>query len=275
MADATVTADPATAADPAASNSPDPELTDAQLWASALAERSYGAATGQMIDQHLSHQESLATALDTSISTLEGCIASLGDQQDGDLPKDIIARRVAARRAQMISEAQPRHDDMLRQSQRDAQAARYLLARIDGSPVRLLASEKIGSEERQRYTTQTMNAGPAELENLSQLAVATGNRVLAACIIQRNDSLKKTDRRFSSQGLANAVCGDEWRATVDKCRQSITRHDHLISRERAFRTGKSDPNLKLRIGVAKMIAGEAQRKADQLNAMGRQMRQGH
>jgi len=101
-----------------------------------------------------------------------------------------------------------------------------------GSSVELLSRVGLGSSERATYAMQIANAGESEIKNLAAYAIATGNRMLAAAVLAQangvsfkpegssdraaeNARLKRTSWTLLKRGLADAICGDDWRKVTD------------------------------------------------------------
>ena len=128
------------------------------------------------------------------------------------------------------------------------------------SPVQMLAREGLGSERRSRLLHQIEKSGQIELASLAALAASTGDKELAAALLTRNSGLPVNDRAFSSQALADALVGDEWR----KVNQAIAEVDRLaveaVHADSAFETGK--PNATRAVSIALMRRDEQAMGAD-------------
>lgn len=128
------------------------------------------------------------------------------------------------------------------------------------SPVQMLAREGLGSERRSRLLHQIEKSGKIELASLAALAASTGDKELAAALLTRNSGLPISERAFSSQELADALVGDEWR----KVTQAIAEVDRLaieaVHADSAFETGK--PNGTRAVNIALMRRGEQAIGAD-------------
>jgi hypothetical protein len=128
------------------------------------------------------------------------------------------------------------------------------------SPVQMLAREGLGSERRSRLLHQIEKSGTVELASLAALAASTGDKELAAALLTRNSGLPVNDRAFSSQELADALVGDEWR----KVNQAIAEVDRIaveaVHADSAFETGK--PNTTRAVNIALMRRDERAMGAD-------------
>lgn len=117
------------------------------------------------------------------------------------------------------------------------------------SPVQMLAREGLGSERRSRLLHQIEKSGKIELASLAALAASTGDKELAAALLTRNSGLPINDRAFSSQELADALVGEEWR----KVTQAIAEVDRLaveaVHADSAFETGKPNPTRAVSIAL--------------------------
>ncbi|WDR03094.1 hypothetical protein PSQ19_02510 [Devosia algicola] len=128
------------------------------------------------------------------------------------------------------------------------------------SPVQMLAREGLGSERRSRLLHQIEKSGQIELASLAALAASTGDKELAAALLTRNSGLPVNDRAFSSQELADALVGDEWR----KVNQAIAEVDRIaveaVHADSAFEMGK--PNATRAVNIALMRRDEQAMGAD-------------
>lgn len=108
------------------------------------------------------------------------------------------------------------------------------------SPVQMLAREALGSERRSRIMHQIEKSGPVELASLAALAASTGDKELGAALLTRNSGVAHSERAFSSQDLADALVGDDWR----KVTQAIMEIDRLaieaVQADSAFETGRAN-----------------------------------
>ena len=128
------------------------------------------------------------------------------------------------------------------------------------SPVQMLACEGLGSERRSRLLHQIEKSGQIELASLAALAASTGDKELAAALLTRNSGMSVNNRAFSSQELADALVGDEWR----KVNQAIAEVDRIaveaVHADSAFETGK--PNATRAVNIALMRRDEQAMGAD-------------
>ncbi len=119
------------------------------------------------------------------------------------------------------------------------------------SPVQVLSREGLGTPERSRYHEQLSAAGPRELQNYAQWAVANGNRILAAAVLSRLDALPREQRPMVAVEFANKVVGEEYKQTRDAMRRIRLATQSAINVNRDFERGRPDPTSKIALGLAK------------------------
>jgi hypothetical protein len=131
------------------------------------------------------------------------------------------------------------------------------------SPVMMLTREGLGSERRSRLINQIEKSGPTELASLAALAASIKDKELGAALLTRNSGVPINERPFSSQELADALVGDEWR----KVNQAIAEIDRLtleaVHADSSFESGK--PSLTRTVNLALMHRDERNIGADLSN----------
>ena len=75
------------------------------------------------------------------------------------------------------------------------------------TPIALLASQGLGTEQRSRFVEQLQHSGPAELLNFANRAIARRDPVLGAAVLSRLDALSKESRPFTAGDLAKRLVG--------------------------------------------------------------------
>jgi hypothetical protein len=119
------------------------------------------------------------------------------------------------------------------------------------SPVQMLAREGLGSERRSRLIHQIEKSGPVELASLSALAASTGDKELGAALLTRNSGTAVNERAFSSQELADALVGNDWR----KVNQALAEVERLtlqaVHADSAFETGKLSAGRTIQVALRK------------------------
>ena len=119
------------------------------------------------------------------------------------------------------------------------------------SAVQMLAREGLGSERRSRLIHQIEKSGQVELASLAALAASTGDRELGAALLTRNVGSPVNERAFSSQELADALVGEDWR----KVSQALAEIDRLALEathaDSAFETGKPNPGRMIQVALRK------------------------
>ena len=117
------------------------------------------------------------------------------------------------------------------------------------SPVVVISRQGLGSAERSAYQMQVASAGPTELANLAILAVATNNRILGAAPVSEIDAMPARSRPFSSQELADKLCGDEARAVLASVEAIQTANQKALNANRALLRGRADPLAAVKLAL--------------------------
>ncbi len=108
----------------------------------------------------------------------------------------------------------------------------------------------LGSPERDAYVNQLRGAGPTELAAAARLALATGDRALAAAVMQLNGNVPKRERLFSAGELAEAVVGDEVRTARERLAQVRGAVQRAFNENRAFERGQRlNPTTRIADGL--------------------------
>lgn len=119
------------------------------------------------------------------------------------------------------------------------------------SPVQMLAREGLGSERRSRIMHQIDKSGTVELASLAALAASTGDKELAAALLTRNSGVPHNERAFSSQELADALVGDDWR----KVTQAMLEVERIALEaghaDSAFETGRTNTTRTVQVALRK------------------------
>jgi hypothetical protein len=130
----------------------------------------------------------------------------------------------------------------------DAEAGK--LAPLFESPVQMLSRMGLGSPERSRYHEQLSNAGPRELQNYADWARHTGDRILAAAVLSKLDTLPATSRPFKAADFATSIVGEEFQGTrkaLERIRVAVQR---AVNANRDFERGRIDATAKISMGLA-------------------------
>jgi len=131
----------------------------------------------------------------------------------------------------------------------DAEAGK--LGPLFESPVQMLSRMGLGSPERSRYHEQLRDAGPRELQNYADWARHTGDRILAAAVLNRLDTLPTTSRPFKAAEFATSIVGEEFQATkkaLERIRVAVQR---AVNANRDFERGRIDATAKISMGLAR------------------------
>lgn len=192
--------------------------------------------------------------------------------------RDDVARSLAdlslAQRHQVVERAVGGHRSELKRQSADARLAHVrAIAKLQdeaasarphySSPVQMLMREGLGSERRSRLIHQIEKSGPVELASLAALAASTGDRELGAALCTRITGAPVNERPFSSQELADALVGEEFR-TVNQAIMEVERIAlEAVHADTAFETGRS--NLSRDVRVALMRRDEEAFGADLSN----------
>lgn len=119
------------------------------------------------------------------------------------------------------------------------------------NPVQMLGRVGLGSPERSRYQEQLAGAGPRELMNHAQWALAHGDKILAAAVLSRLDALPAGQRPLRAADFAEQVVGDELKQVRDALRKVRTAAQHAINVNRDFERNRVDATAKIALGLAR------------------------
>jgi hypothetical protein len=181
----------------------------------------------------------------------------LGSETDPGVRKIVKqANRNAARR-----EARQYHRNLVASTEGERTERLKALLAIDAeatklgplfeSPVQMLSRMGLGSPERDRYQNQLRDAGPRELQNHAEWARYKGDRILAAAVLSRLDTLPATSRPFKATEFATSIIGEDFQATrkaIERIRQAAQR---AVNANRDFERGRTDAVAKISMGLAR------------------------
>lgn len=119
------------------------------------------------------------------------------------------------------------------------------------SPVQMLGRVGLGSPERSRYQEQLASAGPRELQNHAQWALAHGDKILAAAVLSRLDALPAGQRPLRASDFAQQVVGDELKQVREALRKVRAAAQHAINVNRDFERHRVDATAKIALGLAR------------------------
>lgn len=185
---------------------------------------------------------------------------SKGKRSSGGMPSSARLPIFLAQRQQVADRAVSGHRAELKRQSADSRIA-YLktIGKLQDevssarphyqSAVMMLMREGLGSERRSRLIHQIEKSGPVELASLAALAASTGDKELGAALLTRNAGVAHNDRPFSSQELADALVGDDWR----KVNQAMAEMERLVLEtvhaDSAFETGKANATRTIQIAL--------------------------
>jgi len=118
------------------------------------------------------------------------------------------------------------------------------------SPVQMLSRMGLGSPEGDRYHNQLRNAGPRELQNYADWARHTGDRLLAAAVLSRLDTLPATSRPFKATEFAMSIVGEDFQATRKAIERIRIAAQRAVNANRDFERGRIDATAKISMGLA-------------------------
>jgi hypothetical protein len=119
------------------------------------------------------------------------------------------------------------------------------------SPVQMLAREGLGSERRSRIMHQIEKSGTVELASLAALAASTGDKELGAALLTRNSGVPHNERAFSSQELADALVGDDWRKVTQAVMEVERIALEAVHADSAFETGRTNATRSVQVALRK------------------------
>lgn len=131
----------------------------------------------------------------------------------------------------------------------EAQASK--LAPLFESPVQMLSRMGLGSAERSRYSEQLRGAGPRELKNYAEWARYKGDRILAAAVLSRVDTLPTKSRPFKATEFASSIVGEEFELTKKAIERIRVAAQRAVNANRDFERGKENIAAKISVGLAR------------------------
>ena len=152
------------------------------------------------------------------------------------LERDISKFSSNARRAAVAKTEVDRTEQLKKLGALEAQAKS--LVRLYNSAPTVLSRHGLGSSERDKFANQLRGAGATELLDAAQFAISTGNRTLAAVVLQLNGRLEKSDRRFAGPKLADIMVGEEVQEVRRNLDAVVGAVSDALARDRSFRLGQ-------------------------------------
>ncbi len=125
------------------------------------------------------------------------------------------------------------------------------LAPLYESPVQMLSRMGLGSAERSRYSEQLRGAGPRELKNYADWARYKGDRILAAAVLSRLDTLPSKNRPFKAVEFAMAIVGEEFELTKKAIGRIRVATQRAVNVNRDFERGRVNTTAKISMGLAR------------------------
>ncbi len=124
------------------------------------------------------------------------------------------------------------------------------LAPLHESPVQMLSRMGLGSAERSRYYEQLRDAGPRELKNYADWARYKGDRILAAAVLSRVDTLPAKSRPFKAAEFAVGIVGEEFELTKKAIERIRIAAQRAVNANRDFERGRVNTTVRISVGLA-------------------------
>ena len=159
-----------------------------------------------------------------------------------------VEQELAQTRRDVVTLGETDRRDMLSQLA-NAETQLAALESLHKSPQQVLARSHSGDNKKASHLQILPHGGPAALQTHAELAIATGDRALASAVLIANDNMQRKSRPFSSAKFAEAVLGDEVKATTQKIAVLRDRIATALELERAFVRGNDSPLSKLERGL--------------------------
>jgi len=140
------------------------------------------------------------------------------------------------------------HEQVITDQMRQLNAANDRLQgvlKVYPSPAALLSSQHLGDPKRTEYLRQIEHAGKAELGTMARIAVATGNRALAAAVQSKLAAMPRDHRPFDPAAFAERVVGHEHAKLALAAKKANHAFQTVINRNRALQRGKTVLHEKL------------------------------
>lgn len=109
------------------------------------------------------------------------------------------------------------------------------------SRILVLNRQGLGTEKRAQYERTAEKARSVSLAGLMQLAIGTSDLVLAAALVQENDSRRESDRGFDTLEGLKQIKLEEYEKAQEYIRLSDVRFQAVVLAIRTWSMGKSNP----------------------------------
>jgi hypothetical protein len=208
-------------------------------------------------------------AIDTKtgeyFTELEDKAAAINDDYQRALEAEPPQRREAAR-----AYLEQKRDSELKALRKNSEGERYKRVRelmdsnetlhdarqFYSNPLNMATTHKAGTDERFRADASVANLFPAQITAMRQVVEATGDKVLGAALIQKNNTLPANARPFVSGELAERLFGDDVRRVKGMIKEVERIGNDALNRNRAFEgkfqsghqmisAGLNDPEAKI------------------------------
>jgi len=124
------------------------------------------------------------------------------------------------------------------------------LAPLLESPVQMLSRMGLGSVERSRYHEQLRDAGSRELQNYADWARYKNDRILAAAVLSRLDTLPTKSRPFKATEFATSIVGEEFEQISKAIKRIRLATQRAVNADRGFKHGRTGSAAKISVGLA-------------------------
>lgn len=122
------------------------------------------------------------------------------------------------------------------------------------SPIHILATTFLGTEELSRYQSQIANCGIVALTNYANQSVAENSPILASAVLNRMDTLSPEELKnlpFTRSELGDAHCGEDYAKVVDAFTKVRKHNNVAFNRNKALQDNKANPASKIAAALLK------------------------
>lgn len=209
-------------------------------------------------------------AFSRKISKLEEIILKRKDELDGAERENLSAagsseergairslvgktnsRALSALRRELVKESQKDRDgvlDLLPKFSADIETT----SKLYQSPQQVLGREGLGDARRSELQRQLLGAGPSTMRSMADLAIAEGDRVLAASILAVEDRKPRAKRSIDIAAFANSMGVGEEVATMQyRLEELRIKIQEMWNLNRSFERGVHSSLDKIKLGLAK------------------------
>lgn len=184
------------------------------------------------------HERLRASSSAEEKSAVKSIMGKDHSRQLSQLRRDLVAASQSDRNA--VLDVLPKYEEHVAQT-----AALYK------NPQQLLARQGLGDERRTQLERQLRGMGPASLRGMKDLALAEGDKVLAAAIWSVEDRRSKGKRSVDLTQLASHFFGDEVALMQTRLKELQLKIDAMRHVNTTFERGVENSHDRIKLGLSR------------------------